>query len=130
MLNHSTLLQVQPDCSDNPYFANCKLIVKARYCGNKYYAKFCCRSCTLAGQKIQIGSEKKVCFCQGSFFLLTKIKTIKLVKVKVGIMYTTLSVLSVRLWVQKYLFFVVSSLCDCSRFITVFQDKNFILVFL
>ncbi len=42
-------LQVQADCSDNPYFANCKLIVKARYCGNKYYAKFCCRSCTLAG---------------------------------------------------------------------------------
>ena len=45
-------LQVQADCSDNPYFANCKLIVKARYCGNKYYAKFCCRSCTLAGRLI------------------------------------------------------------------------------
>lgn len=43
-------LQVQEDCVDNPYFANCKLIVKARYCGNKYYAKFCCRSCTIAGQ--------------------------------------------------------------------------------
>ena len=43
-------LQVQDTCVDNPYFANCKLIVKARYCGNKYYAKFCCRSCTLAGQ--------------------------------------------------------------------------------
>jgi len=43
-------LQVQDDCVDNPYFANCKLIVKARYCANKYYAKFCCRSCTLAGQ--------------------------------------------------------------------------------
>jgi hypothetical protein len=43
-------LQVQDDCVDNPYFANCKLIVKARYCGNKYYAKFCCRSCTIAGQ--------------------------------------------------------------------------------
>ena len=42
--------QVQDDCVDNPYFANCKLIVKARYCANKYYAKFCCRSCTLAGK--------------------------------------------------------------------------------
>ena len=40
---------MQDTCVDNPYFANCKLIVKARYCGNKYYAKFCCRSCTLAG---------------------------------------------------------------------------------
>ena len=44
-------LQVQDSCVDNPYFANCKLIVKARYCGNKYYAKFCCRSCTLAGER-------------------------------------------------------------------------------
>jgi hypothetical protein len=43
-------LQVVDSCVDNPYFANCKLIVKAKYCGNKYYAKFCCRSCTLAGQ--------------------------------------------------------------------------------
>jgi len=43
-------LQIQEDCKDNPYFANCKLIVKARYCGNKYYARFCCRSCTIAGQ--------------------------------------------------------------------------------
>jgi papilin len=25
-------------------------IVKAEYCTNKYYAKFCCMSCTLAGQ--------------------------------------------------------------------------------
>ena len=45
-------LQVQDSCVDNPYFANCKLIVKARYCGNKYYAKFCCRSCTLAGEAV------------------------------------------------------------------------------
>eukprot|EP00094_Tigriopus_californicus_P005670 TCALIF_05465-PA protein Name:"Similar to Ppn Papilin (Drosophila melanogaster)" AED:0.16 eAED:0.17 QI:0/0/0/0.82/0.81/0.82/34/0/2463 len=43
-------VQVQETCTDNPYFANCKLIVKARYCANKYYAKFCCRSCTIAGQ--------------------------------------------------------------------------------
>lgn len=43
-------ISVQQECTDNPYFANCKLIVKAEYCTNKYYAKFCCRSCTLAGQ--------------------------------------------------------------------------------
>jgi len=45
---------VDASCTDNPYFANCKLIVKARYCGNRYYAKFCCRSCTLAGQTPQV----------------------------------------------------------------------------
>jgi len=43
-------LKVKDDCKDNPYFANCQLIVKARYCANKYYARFCCRSCTIAGQ--------------------------------------------------------------------------------
>ncbi|XP_068234682.1 papilin isoform X9 [Palaemon carinicauda] len=41
---------VHPACTDNPYFANCELIVRALYCTNKYYARFCCRSCTLAGQ--------------------------------------------------------------------------------
>ncbi|XP_069951755.1 papilin isoform X1 [Cherax quadricarinatus] len=41
---------VHPSCTDNPFFANCKLIVRAQYCTNKYYARFCCRSCTLAGQ--------------------------------------------------------------------------------
>jgi len=47
---HIENVEVADGCADNPYFANCKLIVKARYCGNKYYAKFCCRSCTIAGQ--------------------------------------------------------------------------------
>ncbi|KAK7075724.1 hypothetical protein SK128_022420, partial [Halocaridina rubra] len=41
---------VHPSCTDNPFFANCKLIVRAKYCTNQYYARFCCRSCTLAGQ--------------------------------------------------------------------------------
>ncbi|XP_046445127.1 papilin-like isoform X2 [Daphnia pulex] len=41
---------LHPNCTDNPFFANCKLIVKARFCTNKYYARFCCKSCTLAGQ--------------------------------------------------------------------------------
>ena len=43
-------IEVAAECTDNPYFANCKLIVRAQYCTNKYYAKFCCQSCTLAGQ--------------------------------------------------------------------------------
>ncbi|CAG0888031.1 unnamed protein product [Darwinula stevensoni] len=43
-------IYVHPNCTDNAFFANCKLIVKGKYCTNKYYARFCCRSCTLAGQ--------------------------------------------------------------------------------
>ncbi|KAK2706695.1 hypothetical protein QYM36_014662 [Artemia franciscana] len=43
-------IYIHPSCNDNPFFANCRLIVKARYCTNKYYARFCCKSCTLAGQ--------------------------------------------------------------------------------
>ncbi|XP_035703436.1 papilin isoform X2 [Folsomia candida] len=46
---------LHPNCTDNPFFANCKLIVKANYCTNKYYARFCCKSCTLAGQLPQYG---------------------------------------------------------------------------
>ncbi|XP_030369297.1 papilin isoform X5 [Scaptodrosophila lebanonensis] len=45
-----SVIPVSPECIDNPYFANCNLIVRARHCQNHYYAKFCCRSCTLAGQ--------------------------------------------------------------------------------
>ncbi|XP_031639784.1 papilin-like [Contarinia nasturtii] len=41
---------VPTNCVDNVFFANCKLIVKAKYCTHQYYAKFCCKSCTLAGQ--------------------------------------------------------------------------------
>lgn len=40
---------IPEDCQDNPFFANCKLIIKGRYCDHKYYAQFCCRSCSLAG---------------------------------------------------------------------------------
>lgn len=43
-------VNLHPNCTDNSFFANCKLIVKANYCTNKYYARFCCKSCTLAGQ--------------------------------------------------------------------------------
>ncbi|XP_076032052.1 proteoglycan-like sulfated glycoprotein papilin isoform X2 [Oratosquilla oratoria] len=43
-------IYVHPSCTDNPYFANCKLIVRAKYCNNRYYARFCCHSCTVAGQ--------------------------------------------------------------------------------
>jgi len=46
---------LHPNCTDNPFFANCRLIIKARYCTNKYYARFCCKSCTLAGQLPSVG---------------------------------------------------------------------------
>ncbi|KAJ8933413.1 hypothetical protein NQ314_014023 [Rhamnusium bicolor] len=42
-------MYIHPSCTDNQFFANCALIVKAKYCTHKYYAKFCCRSCTEAG---------------------------------------------------------------------------------
>ncbi|XP_034239314.1 papilin isoform X2 [Thrips palmi] len=41
---------IHPNCTDNPFFANCQLIVRAQYCTHRYYARFCCRSCTEAGQ--------------------------------------------------------------------------------
>lgn len=38
-------------CEDSPQFANCGLIVQAGFCKKSpYYAKFCCKSCTDAGQ--------------------------------------------------------------------------------
>lgn len=37
-------------CTDNPFLAKCALIVQAHFCNHKYYARFCCKSCTLAGQ--------------------------------------------------------------------------------
>lgn len=52
LMNFFSLLSgqyVSSDCIDNQFFANCALIVKGNYCTHKYYAKFCCRSCTLAG---------------------------------------------------------------------------------
>ncbi|XP_058455699.1 papilin isoform X2 [Malaya genurostris] len=41
---------IPPNCTDNPFLAKCALIVQARFCNHKYYARFCCKSCTLAGQ--------------------------------------------------------------------------------
>ena len=43
-------IQDLEECNDNPYYANCKMIVKAGNCSHKYYSKYCCKSCTLAGQ--------------------------------------------------------------------------------
>ncbi|XP_025834692.1 papilin-like [Agrilus planipennis] len=42
-------LNLHPNCTDNQFFANCQLIVRAKYCSHKYYARFCCKSCTQAG---------------------------------------------------------------------------------
>ncbi|XP_022241638.1 papilin-like, partial [Limulus polyphemus] len=41
---------IPPDCVDWPQFVGCKTIVQANYCMNPHYGKYCCRSCTLAGQ--------------------------------------------------------------------------------
>ncbi|CAK1550996.1 unnamed protein product [Leptosia nina] len=43
-------LYIPPTCKDNPYFANCHLIVQSNYCHHKYYSKFCCKSCVESGQ--------------------------------------------------------------------------------
>ena len=36
-------------CVDRPNFSHCDQVVKHKYCGNKYYGTFCCKSCTEAG---------------------------------------------------------------------------------
>ncbi|KAJ2942077.1 hypothetical protein O0L34_g10994 [Tuta absoluta] len=41
---------VPAKCTDNPFFANCQLIVRSKFCQHKYYSKFCCKSCVEAGQ--------------------------------------------------------------------------------
>ncbi|XP_066902314.1 papilin [Halyomorpha halys] len=48
---------IHPNCTDSPFLANCKLIIKAKYCNHKFYAKFCCKSCTEAGQLPLDGSN-------------------------------------------------------------------------
>lgn len=47
---YSIGVYVPEGCTDNQFFAKCELIVKGHFCTHKYYAKFCCKSCTLAGQ--------------------------------------------------------------------------------
>ncbi|XP_069360607.1 papilin isoform X3 [Maniola hyperantus] len=43
-------LYIPANCKDSPYFANCNLIVKSKFCHHKYYSTFCCKSCVEAGQ--------------------------------------------------------------------------------
>ncbi|XP_072145613.1 papilin-like [Dermacentor andersoni] len=50
-------IYVPESCTDNPRFANCNLILRARYCTHKHYSRFCCRSCMLAGQIHADGNE-------------------------------------------------------------------------
>uniref|UniRef100_A0A182JSY1 Papilin n=1 Tax=Anopheles christyi TaxID=43041 RepID=A0A182JSY1_9DIPT len=47
---HVEGVYVPPGCTDNQLLAKCDLIVAGHYCNHKYYARFCCKSCTLAGQ--------------------------------------------------------------------------------
>ncbi|KPJ10062.1 Papilin, partial [Papilio machaon] len=42
-------LYIPPTCKDNPFFANCNLIVRSKFCTHKYYSNFCCKSCVEAG---------------------------------------------------------------------------------
>ena len=41
---------IPPNCRDDDLLANCKLIVAAQMCKNRYYKQFCCQSCFFAGQ--------------------------------------------------------------------------------
>ncbi|KAJ8713836.1 hypothetical protein PYW08_007456 [Mythimna loreyi] len=43
-------LTIPAKCTDNPFFANCDLIVRSKFCRFNYYEKFCCKSCMEAGQ--------------------------------------------------------------------------------
>nr|XP_046466549.1 papilin isoform X8 [Neodiprion pinetum] len=43
-------IYIHPTCQDNLFLANCGLIVKGKFCHHPWYARFCCRSCTEAGQ--------------------------------------------------------------------------------
>ncbi|CAF4798136.1 unnamed protein product [Pieris macdunnoughi] len=45
-------MYIPPTCKDNPYFANCHLIVRSNYCHHRYYSRFCCKSCVEAGQLV------------------------------------------------------------------------------
>ena len=42
--------EVSEHCRDYPLSANCNHVVRKKWCKANSYAKFCCRSCTLAGQ--------------------------------------------------------------------------------
>ena len=52
-------LVIDPLCQDTPLLANCKLIVEAKLCDNRYYKKFCCRSCVKAGLLTYSGGGKE-----------------------------------------------------------------------
>ncbi|KAJ8724112.1 hypothetical protein PYW07_008092 [Mythimna separata] len=43
-------LTIPDKCTDNPFFANCRLIVASKFCPHKFYKRFCCKSCVEAGQ--------------------------------------------------------------------------------
>jgi hypothetical protein len=42
-------VEIPEECIDMPRFANCRLIVKGRFCRHEYFSRFCCRSCHEAG---------------------------------------------------------------------------------
>lgn len=49
---------------------NCTHIVNSDYCGNKYYGKWCCKSCTIAiGSKLMEKQPTGNSIRLGSFFV-------------------------------------------------------------
>ena len=38
------------NCTDQPWYANCQLIIKGGYCTHQYFKVFCCKSCHEAGK--------------------------------------------------------------------------------
>lgn len=36
-------------CQDRPSYSHCDKVVRHRFCGSRYYGRYCCRSCTDAG---------------------------------------------------------------------------------
>ncbi|XP_065171313.1 papilin-like isoform X3 [Atheta coriaria] len=41
---------IPPSCRDNPFLANCNIIVRNNLCNHQYYSRFCCLSCAKAGK--------------------------------------------------------------------------------
>ncbi|CAH4031481.1 unnamed protein product [Pieris brassicae] len=43
-------LHIPSECTDNPFFADCTLVVRSKFCNHNFYSQFCCKSCIESGQ--------------------------------------------------------------------------------
>ena len=41
--------EIPDSCIDKPFYADCKLIVRASLCSHPYYSDYCCHTCKKAG---------------------------------------------------------------------------------